>query len=748
MLEYKGVNELWNIILSVNDDNLAHDATRFLLNLYYLKQPNRTRPLTAQSLYEYFLKEIYTRLSALLSTNVSSITDENKDLYQSLKTIGQQLVNSSHSSIGEEIDHILWLQKIERLLMIVEEYIHIVEHEHSPTAHITSFHSLEYQIKIILGDLGKTNCSYDIITVHANDTLEMLRTRLGEFYKVLSHDIHISIQNTRPLPQSYDHFNTNKINTNTTVLNSGLNSKYLYQVYITPGTTIYIKILASTYNQITKSVNSEPVRISLNHLSTARQQIMGSEDSTRLIPSNMMAENSKVYDILYKLSYLKNTNLNRRIRNLLYLMPSDIRIHDSLDIISLHATNGCLNLRRSSTDSCQIDPQEAIEHVFDIKTCSLIQLLYNLEILSSKILPLSTNNGIQQSSKIFRQDFLKHSGVEFLFQLLQSLNQSDYYLCQEMTILILQLIQFLICGENRSEEILSSSLSMQISPSSSSQISSTPNDSINQSISLDFQATIEHLEFEKFVEQIQQLIFLCWAAAAGNIRLHGQNSTIKEQVKLDRYALLQQINTNVFTRNSFSNDSSINNTVQYGICVKNESISPLDSEIAEKIIDIIIFCFEKRPEFLSTFLIQPFFADFLLEILIGTTSREVRQCALRNIIHLCQIETSVCDIPLIIHQILIKARLPLWTSSSMGTRGSNQKLLAQSNEYFDLRCQLTENLTQEQQDFLHINAKQLLSDELLWLSSYTISTTSEELRTIDNILFVGHLKFSSNIINL
>ena len=145
--------------------------------------------------------------------------------------------------------------------------------------------------------------------------------------------------------------------------------------------------------------------------------------------------------------------------------------------------------------------------------------------------------------------------------------------------------------------------------------------------------------------------------------------------------------------------------------------------------------------FLATFLIRPFFADFLLEILIGTSSHEVRRCALRNINRLCQMSSTLCDIPSIIHQILLKARLPLWTTSCAGTRGSNQKLLGQSLEYFDLRCQLTEGLTQTQQDILHINARQLLTDELTWLSSYTISTTSDELRAIDNTLFLGHLKF-------
>lgn len=130
-----------------------------------------------------------------------------------------------------------------------------------------------------------------------------------------------------------------------------------------------------------------------------------------------------------------------------------------------------------------------------------------------------------------------------------------------------------------------------------------------------------------------------------------------------------------------------------------------------------------------------------MEILIGTSSREVRQCALRNIIHLCKIETAACDIRSVIHQILIKARLPLWSTSSSGMRSSNQKLLAQSIEYFDLRCQLMENLTKEQQDILGINAKKLLADEFMWLSTYTVSLVSSELRTIDNMLFVGHLKF-------
>jgi hypothetical protein len=626
MLEYHCINELWNIILCVGDDNLANDATRFLLDLYYTKQPNRTRRPTAQSLHECFLKEVYTRLSSLLNSSIppsAPITPEIEQYYKSLKAYSEQLITIDHSLIENDlsikIDHTLWLQKIERLLMITEEYIHLVEHEHSLTAHITSFHGLEYQIKIILGELGKQNCPYDIAIVHSNDTLEMLRVRLGLYYKVASNDIHISIQNTRPLPQSYDHLgpinnaialpsnnsSSSPSTTNNNVLGSWLNSKYLYQVHITPGSTVYIKILGNTYNQPFKPNNAEPIRLYLpNPLHN-----INNDNLTRLTPSNMMAENAKVYDVLYKLSYLNNKHIHNRIRNLLRLMPSDIRIVDLLDFISIRAANVCTNERRQSTENAnnhQINPKQAIEHVFNFDECSLIKLLYNLEILSSKISPLSNNIGIKQSSKLFRQDFIEQTGVEFLFKLLQSLNRFihddyQYSLCQEITTLILQLIQLLLCGNNQQEEIISSR--------PSSPIAVTANDNAMDTIDFDFQATVEHLQFEEFVGQIKQLIFLCWAAAAGNIRLQEQALTIKEQVKLDRHALLQQINGNVFSRhsskNSVSNESSMNNnvqkTVQFGICVKKDSILPLDSEIAEKIIEIVIFCFEKRPEFIGKY---------------------------------------------------------------------------------------------------------------------------------------------------
>lgn len=150
----------------------------------------------------------------------------------------------------------------------------------------------------------------------------------------------------------------------------------------------------------------------------------------------------------------------------------------------------------------------------------------------------------------------------------------------------------------------------------------------------------------------------------------------------------------------------------------------------------MVICFS-----LGTFLSEAFFADYLLEILIGTTSREVRRCAVKNLIRLCNINPAICDLRSVIHQILIKARLPLWCNSSATLRGSSQKLVSQSSEYFEVRCYLTEGLTHEQQKILGIDSMELLTEEFTWLSTYTFSSNSKELQMIDNVLLLGHLKF-------
>ena len=503
------MDELWNIILCVSDENLADQATRFLLELYYTKQVNNIRRQMISDLHEYFLKAVYARLNGLMKDTIlpsNSSNIENENYFQSLRNMAEQLSNESFSSCVEKTDHSLWLQKIERLLKLIEKYIDLVEHENSPTAHRNSFFGLEYQLKIVHGDAGKPFSSYDIAVVHSNDTLDTLRLSLAGFYKVFYRDILLSSENFDENGTNH-HRSTNYQNT----LGIGLNSKYLYELEIGPGSIVYMKILGSTTIQLNKTSR----RILLEKV-THRNFSSSTAATFHSMPSNMLAQKTKIYDILYKLSFLRNQRIDQRIRNLLYLMPSDVRVLEQLDQISTNSPS---------------KRKEILREIFHLNRLTFIELLYNFEILSSQILPSSTNNGIQESSKLFQENFLQHTGLEFLFDFLENLTKSipndyQYRLCQELTIFILKLLELFLRRVD--------------------------------------------LPTDEMIKRVADLIFLSWAGAAGNLR---------------------------FRRRTKSGSSG---ELEFGICLKSGQVSPLDCQIAETIIELIVSCFEKCPTLISS----------------------------------------------------------------------------------------------------------------------------------------------------
>jgi hypothetical protein len=529
MFDYDGLNELWNIILCVTDDQLADRATCFLLHLYYTKQSMMIRRSNMSMCHKYFLQAVYTRLSGLLRTSVSS-TNETDEFYRTLKLCGEQLTTKSCVSSFDKLDYQSWLHKIERLLMIIDEYIHLVEREQSLIAHVTLFHGIEYQIKIILGHVNKSHNFYDRAIVHSNDTLEMLRTSLAQFYHVSSNEIQLSMQSTRPLRLSgYDHIkndSTNELSSSSSsttgyILDSYFNSRYLYELDITAGTIVYVKLLVGTSHQSATPVRQEPGRIYL----TRSTRVVSSHHTTYNVlsmPSTMISQDFKFYDILYKLSFVNNEAIHRRIRSLLYSMPSDRRLHDCLEQISL--PRGNMASSRSSASSNKLN--QCIERMFDVKMHSAIQLIYHIEILSSKILPQSADNGMRQSSRLFRQDFIEQDGIEFLFRLLHDFshsisNDDQYALRQEMIILILQLLEMFLFGRMSTNDVLSLSTAISTEPvalSSYSEINETnvTNMEWNQT------AIVNDLSNDDFVRRIEQLILLSWSAAVGNRQLQEQ----------------------------------------------------------------------------------------------------------------------------------------------------------------------------------------------------------------------------------
>lgn len=229
-------------------------------------------------------------------------------------------------------------------------------------------------------------------------------------------------------------------------------------------------------------------------------------------------------------------------------------------------------------------------------------------------------------------------------------------------------------------------------------------------------------------------------------------------------------------------------------------ISPRDVLIAKESLCLLVAILQLRPplqgEFVGQFMtlqwrvIGLFFEttharEFVLEVLVGSPDEDVRKCAVEQFRILSgnffesltkksgkilqysprclfsinslvlfstkEIFVQVISVPARsldtmsetnAHQFLLwtltRARLPFWVSSS-SARAPNQRLMKQCRQYFDLRCVLSECLSERQQKLFDLNVPSLLADELTWLKNF-VRTENDANQYVDDALIEGHLK--------
>ena len=108
-----------------------------------------------------------------------------------------------------------------------------------------------------------------------------------------------------------------------------------------------------------------------------------------------------------------------------------------------------------------------------------------------------------------------------------------------------------------------------------------------------------------------------------------------------------------------------------GVCVKQKVVSQKDANIAQEALELLVTCLQLRSQLLATFYNQPCVSDFIIDILVGSTTLSVRDVALEQFYLLAKTEVtpseSLGNQPTPHHfilQTLLKARLPFWVSSS------------------------------------------------------------------------------------
>lgn len=173
--------------------------------------------------------------------------------------------------------------------------------------------------------------------------------------------------------------------------------------------------------------------------------------------------------------------------------------------------------------------------------------------------------------------------------------------------------------------------------------------------------------------------------------------------------------------------------LQPGCCIRQKKeIRVKDVKIASKAIEIISCFVQYRKECLPDLMNMKLFNECILDTLTGSISSEIRTHMEKFLLKLVQTDANLKG--QLLH-VIVRARLPLWLNSTL-TRSSNQRLIAQSTQYFQLRCSLLENLSLDDQSAFNIDLNKMISDELNWLSHFT---PSKSLKHIDSVLLTGHL---------
>uniref|UniRef100_A0A8B9K9Q5 Ubiquitin carboxyl-terminal hydrolase 24 n=1 Tax=Astyanax mexicanus TaxID=7994 RepID=A0A8B9K9Q5_ASTMX len=398
----------------------------------------------------------------------------------------------------------------------------------------------------------------------------------------------------------------------------------------------------------------------------------------------------------------------------------------------------------------------------------------------SKLMPTSDDEMAKTSVKSFCENFLKAGGLSLVVNVMQRdsiPSEVDYETRQGVYSICLQLARFLLVGQTMpsilDEELnkegldtLSSrpfrnagrqggrQLSLCGTPEKSSyrQMSMSDRSSIRvEEIIPAARVAIQTMDVGDFTSTVACFMRLTWAAAAGRLDLVGSSQPIRESTNS---LLPLGVRSRVSSTGSNCSSSSEGEatTLQAGICVKQQCVSIKDTIIAREALSLLVTCLQLRCQQLSSFYNLPCVTDFIIDILLGSSSAEIRRVACDQLYTLSQTDTSAhSDLQkpnLFLLKVVLTAQLPLWSPTSL-MRGINQRLLSQCTEYFDLRCQLLDDLTSTEMEQLQISPAVMLEDEISWLDNFEPTWTSElETSEADNILQAGHLRLIKTLLSL
>ncbi|CAM1321691.1 USP24 (predicted) [Pycnogonum litorale] len=728
------IDFLWRVSLEAQDEEIAEKAIRNILEVSYINLAPRLRK-DPVGLHNKFINDCYKKLENLTlrlgaPTMVTAVSSATKTL--------TAITVSEAATIPIE-SRATTLRNLKRILLIAIRYIHTIEelYEGPRTIlpHGVSFHGHP----IILNVSSDNDKNSFRLHCHSNETVWSLRHRIAQKLKKNAELLQLSMSDISILPSK--------------------NQNLLTQLNILDGMTISVKSLTST---TVKEVKISAIYDEGDDHSAASHSVndIVNSDQEKMLPGVVMSNGHQVFETLYQIADLGDSSLADRVQELLCYIPTDSSVIDVLDVIVLKETSklGGASAASALESSPRSSPRfhkktafsfnhtrealpsnrDKLKALFDASSqdMSAFRLLYNLQVLSSKLMPTTNEMGLMEKSNGFCQTLLKAGILKVIASILNSdcmpaeadknIRQSSYYIA-------LQIARFLLCGKSvidtdESNKCLAPS---QEASSSASAIVYTPS-----------QPFIQSLTPEEFKDTVTGLVRVSWAATAGKLHLASNIYPIKDG---STYHGRKSRQSSSGSANSTESDGD-NPTLHGGLCIQKAPVSNMDSLIAQESLQLLFTCLEDRPELIGTFYNVRCIRDFIIDVLLGSPNPEIR-CKMRDLLYSLtnfrnaqfkkSKEIKFSSPRQFVMHVLLTAHLPLWVPSS-NTRGTNQRLLSQCNEYFDLRCKLLANLSAMEQSMYEVNLSQMIDDEVAWVQNFTLSNNSS-LQDSDNALLSGHL---------
>ncbi|XP_059110591.1 ubiquitin carboxyl-terminal hydrolase 24 [Peromyscus eremicus] len=768
-LELIGMDFIWKIAMESPDEEIANEAIQLIINYSYINLNPRLKK-DSVSLHKKFIADCYTRLEAASSalggpTLTHAVTRATKMLTATAMPTVATSVQSPYRSTKLVI--------IERLLLLAERYVITIEDFYSVPRtilpHGASFH----------GHLLTLNVTYestkDTFTVeaHSNETIGSVRWKIA-----------------KQLCSPVDNI---QIFTNDSLLTVNKDQKLLHQLGFADEQVLTVKTSGSGTPSGSSADSSTSSSSSSSGGVFSSSYAMEQEKS---LPGVVMALVCNVFDMLYQLANLEEPRITLRVRKLLLLIPTDPAIQEALDQLdslgrkkTLLSEASCQSSKSPSLSSKQQQQQQQqqpsassiLESLFRsfAPGMSTFRVLYNLEVLSSKLMPTADDDMARSCAKSFCENFLKAGGLSLVVNVMQRdsiPSEVDYETRQGVYSICLQLARFLLVGQTMPTsldedltkdgiEALSSRPFRNVSRQTSRQMSlcGTPEKSSYRQLSVSDRSSIrveeiipaarvaiQTMEASDFTATVACFMRLSWAAAAGRLDLVGSSQPIKESNSLFPAGIRNRLSSSGSNCSSGSEGEPA--ALHAGICVRQQSVSTKDALIAGEALSLLVTCLQLRSQQLASFYNLPCVADFIIDILLGSPSAEIRRVACDQLYTLSQTDTSahpeVQKPNQFLLGVILTAQLPLWSPTSI-MRGVNQRLLSQCMEYFDLRCQLLDDLTTSEMEQLRISPATMLEDEITWLDNFEPNRTAEcETSEADNILLAGHLRLIKTLLSL